>query len=75
MTSRVMWSAGGSITAMSSETPVLCERCGHPREDHILFIDAQGTDRDRYTEALFPEPWRGLYCPHLDMVKGEDYER
>jgi len=55
----------------------LCERCGHPREDHVIFHDVpkDPTELARYTEALFPEPWRGLYCPHLDMVKGEDYER
>jgi len=58
------------------DSPPLCERCGHPIEDHSVF----GSEPDpavlvRVTEARFPGlVTSGLYCPHLDMVAGEDYD-
>ena len=56
--------------------PVLCSRCGHPAMDHSVFHDEPDPALFvRLTEARFPGiPTSGLYCPHLDMVAGEDYE-
>ena len=54
----------------------LCTRCGHPIDDHSAF----GSEPDpaalaRLTEARFPGlETAGFYCPHLDMIPGEDYE-
>lgn len=57
-------------------TDLYCDRCGHTMEEHSAF--GAEPDRDllpRLTEARFPNiETHGLYCPHLDMVKGEDYE-
>jgi hypothetical protein len=53
------------------DSPPLCERCGHPIEDHSVF----GSEPDpavlaRVTEARFPGlVTSGLYCPHLDMAE------
>lgn len=55
--------------------PLLCSRCGHPIEDHSAFGDEPDPDLlARMTEARFPFETSGLYCPHLDMVAGVDYD-
>jgi hypothetical protein len=55
----------------------LCERCGHLITEHHIFHDAVPPEMEgRLTEMLIPGlASAGFYCPHLDMVKGEDYER
>jgi len=55
---------------------LLCVRCGHPIEDHTVSHDEISPELlPRLTQALFPGvETSGMYCPHLDMVAGEDYE-
>lgn len=47
---------------------IICQRCGHPLEDHSVGHDAIPADEvPRYTEARFDGiEMRGVYCPHLD---------
>lgn len=55
----------------------ICERCGHTISEHVIYREGIPPEAEgRVTAALFPEiETSGFYCPHLDMVKGEDYER
>jgi len=58
------------------EPPFICSRCGHPIEDHTIAHDAIPAEvMARLTEASFPGlATSGMYCPHMDMIAGEDYE-